>query len=435
MENNTNNTEKKFLFQKSMKKTDEKNNFLRLKKDDAEIYFGRLREGETKSINFKDKLGELRTIDYSHRKIDKSYAYVLSGENWKIYVRQIGLKKSHTVKFYGHGGDCNLFFIEDSVPLQRPSTTPADSAMEVSRQPENTEVHPSVNPSIQAPYSTESGSVRGAPWTTPTNFPGAFSTRSDNDFAENPSTSRPSEFPSAPVPGSIPGDEVPTFSLPPADQTGMPNSNFDFLNSQDYMLYLVDDHQPNLNLAPDSGIGPPPNVDDDSQTLTNNDAVGRNIQSYFDQYINKCGVGLLNQLNSAQNEHVKPFVLNSVGSIMKILVTNQIGQVHSNDFRSQIDTYWEPITQFNLDLSPLKKLVDDSQANLREFEQTKKQVDDYGKTLEAIEIKIEEESKNIEIAKRRLEEFTKQAVEIKIRIEERKNCMASMRVSPLQSRF
>ncbi|PON82900.1 B3 DNA binding domain containing protein [Trema orientale] len=492
-----NNNEKEFLFQKAMKKTDEKNNFLRLKKDDAEKYFGPLGEGETKQINFKDNFGNLRTIDYSHRKIDKSSAYVLSGENWKLYVSHIGLKKDDTVKFYGHRGDCNLFFIEDStlsrslsivsrkylffsslqsfdlllrisvkgsdlhlglaqtrqkfnpgglsrephsmiffVSLMEAATTLRSpsvcSVTGVSWQPENTVVHSSVNPSIQAPYYTESGSVRGATRTTPTNSPGAFSNRSDNAFAENPSTSRLSQFPSAPVPGSIPGDQIPTFSLPPADQTGIPNSHFDYLNIQG-IIDPFGDQQLNLQSAFSSAvlpnpIGQLPNVDDDSQPLTNNDKVGRNNQSYFDQYINKYGQGLLNQLDSAQNEHVKPFVLNSVGSIMKILATNHIGQVDSNDLRSQVDTYWEPITQFNLDLSPLNKLVDESLANLHEFEQTKKQVDDHSKTLEAIEIEIES-------AERRLEEFRKQAMEIKNRIEEGKNCMATMRVSPLQSRF
>ncbi|PON82902.1 hypothetical protein TorRG33x02_213130 [Trema orientale] len=239
-------------------------------------------------------------------------------------------------------------------------------------------------------------SVRGATGTTPTNSPAAFSNRSDNDLPENPSTSRLSQFPSAPPgPGSIAGDE---------------GKN----NQCDQMESL---------------LGPLPNVDDDSQLLTNTDIVGRYLHRYM-----KYDPGLLNQLKSTQNEHVRLFVLNSVESIMQILATNHIGQVDSHDLRSMIDIYLGPITQFNLDLSLLKILVDESLANLHGFVQTKKQVDDDSKTVETIEKEVEVEHKKPESAKRHPAEGTKQDGEKKSRIvEEGKNLVARMGALPCPS--
>ncbi|PON82899.1 B3 DNA binding domain containing protein [Trema orientale] len=448
MENNTNNgnDEKEFLFQKIMKKTDLKNKFLRLNKDDAEKFFGYLGEGETetRTIDFMDHWGNLQRFDYGRRKIDQCHAYVLGGANWRSYVSHSGLKEGRAVKFYRYG---NRFFIEVennrdgavSLPgpgitastgrdpiwvslklvkkiecilvasLENPyskieaATTLRSEFTGVISQPENTVVHSPVNPSIQtAPYTSLTG-VPGATVTTPTNSPGA---------AENPSTSRRSQSPSAPaVPESITGGvEVPTSSLPSAVQTGRPNSG-----TIDWDDLIID-------------------TDQDHQLLTNTNSVpsGHDDQRYLDQYM-KYDQGFSNKLNSAQNEHVRLFVLHSVGSIMRILETNHIGEVGYDDLFSQINNYWSPISVFGLDLSPLKELVEVSLRKLCEFEQTKRQVDDDCKTVETIEKDAEVERKNLESAKHRLEEYTEQAREKKSRIEEGNNLLTRMRGSPLLS--
>ncbi|PON43735.1 hypothetical protein PanWU01x14_271880 [Parasponia andersonii] len=244
------------------------------------------------------------------------------------------------------------------------------------------------------------GSIQGATGTTPTNSPGAFSNRSENYLPKNPPTSRLSKFPSAPpVPGSIDGDQ---------------GTN----NQCDQMESL---------------LGTLPNVDDDSQPLTNTNVVGRDNQRYLDWYM-KLDPAFSDKLASTQNEHVRLFVLKSVASIVKILATNRTGQVDSNDLRSKIDSYLRPIGGFGLELSRLKELVDGSLRKLSKFEQTEKLVDDDCKTVETIEKEVEVEHKKPESGKRHPAECTKQDGEKKGRIvEEGNNLVARMRALPCPS--
>ncbi|PON97383.1 B3 DNA binding domain containing protein [Trema orientale] len=384
MENNTNNgnDEKKLLFEKITTKTDIKNKFLRLSKSDAKKLLptsddNKAATPSTWQINFRNESGDSLKFDCSHRKIDKSNAYVLDGKNWRWYVSENRLKEGDTVKFYKHLGDGqNLFFI------------------------------------IELEHTTAD--------------PGPGGSKAENDFPEIPS-----------APANLSSIPVVSAPSPSADQTRTP-INDDYI----HLLEVMCDDQPQGR----SGFGPPPNIGDDNQLCNSDILVGRANQSYFDQYINEYGQGLLNELDSNQNKHVKPFVLSSVESIMKIIETNHIGQVEYKDLSSQIATYWGPISVFNQilplnnlleewlgrhseleqikklldDLSLLKKLVDESLGKLSEFERTKKPVDG-SKTHEIIEREVEDQRKNLEFAKRRLEEYTKQAEEDKSRIEEDNN--------------